>query len=101
MSAQRFCIPNLPTIESALGVELYEGEHEEDGGEELPEEMGFMSMGRESLKEACTVVVENAINAVLLGLRERVGSVDLSCFVLPLRGRSTTTNSPVSLCILP
>ncbi len=31
-----------------------------------------MSEGRESLREACTVVVEDAINAVLLGLRERV-----------------------------
>lgn len=31
-----------------------------------------MSEGRESLKEACAVVVEDAINAVLLGLRERV-----------------------------
>lgn len=27
---------------------------------------------RESLKEACAMVVEDAINAVLLGLRERV-----------------------------
>lgn len=32
----------------------------------------FMSEERESLREACTVVVEDAINAVLLGLRERV-----------------------------
>lgn len=31
-----------------------------------------MSEGRKSLREACTVIVEDAINAVLLGLRKRV-----------------------------
>ena len=33
---------------------------------------GSLAEGRESLKEACAMVVEDAINAVLLGLRERV-----------------------------
>ncbi|CAM9577351.1 unnamed protein product [Scytosiphon promiscuus] len=77
-SAERFCSPNLATIESALGIDLYEGEHEESGGEESLEERNFMSMGRESLREACTVVVEDAINAVLLGLRERVLEAEMA-----------------------
>lgn len=64
-------------IESTLGLELYEGD---DEGRDGSQEGGFMSEARESLKEACTVVVEDAINAVLLGLRE---SVSLSFDFLP------------------
>lgn len=68
-SALRFCTPNLRKIESALGLELYEGEDEDM---DASKEGGLMSESRESLREACTVIVEDAINAVLLGLRERV-----------------------------
>lgn len=64
-------------IESTLGLELYEGDDEGQGGSQ---ERGLMSEARESLKEACAVVVEDAINAVLLGLRE---SVSLSFNLLP------------------
>lgn len=72
-SATRFCTPNLPVIESALGLDAYEGEDEERDEEESTGVGFFMSEGRKSLREACTVVVEDAINAVLLGMRERVG----------------------------
>ena len=72
-SALRFCTNNLRKIESTLGLEFYEGEEED--ADASPEE-GFMSEGRQSLREACTVVVEDAINAVLLGLRERVREED-------------------------
>lgn len=66
MSALRFCEPNLPAIESALGLEFVE----EDG--DIGQDKESMSEGRDALKQACAVVVEDAINAILLGLRERV-----------------------------
>ncbi|CAB1114863.1 unnamed protein product [Ectocarpus sp. CCAP 1310/34] len=71
-SARRFCTPNLPVIESALGIDAFE-EAGEGRDEEGSTGVGFfMSEGRKSLREACTVVVEDAINAVLLGMRERL-----------------------------
>ncbi|CAM9972726.1 unnamed protein product, partial [Ectocarpus sp. 4 AP-2014] len=77
-SARRFCTPNLPEIESALGLDAYEGEGE-GRDEEGSTGVGFlMSEGRKSLREACTVVVEDAINAVLLGMRERVLEAELT-----------------------
>lgn len=74
-SAVRFCEPHLPAIETALGLDF-----SVDGGAgvaPLDDEQGgeipaVTSEGRESLREACALVVEDAINAVLLGLRERV-----------------------------
>lgn len=69
-------------IESTLGLELYDGEDGEEGKDGSQQEGIFMSEARESLKEACTVVVEDAINAVLLGLRESVSpqtGVSLFC----------------------
>ncbi|CAM9951076.1 unnamed protein product [Ectocarpus sp. 6 AP-2014] len=77
-SARRFCTPNLPVIESALGLDAYEGEDEGRGEEESTGVGFFMSEGRKSLREACTVVVEDAINAVLLGMRERVLEAELT-----------------------
>lgn len=63
-SALRFCVPNLPSIESALGTigdmdgsDLHQGVNEDE---------------REALLGTCAMIVEDAINAVLLGLRERV-----------------------------
>ncbi|CAM9138254.1 unnamed protein product [Ectocarpus sp. 12 AP-2014] len=77
-SARRFCTPNLPEIESALGLDAYDGE-DEGRDEEGSTGVGFfMSEGRKSLREACTVVVEDAINAVLLGMRERVLEAELT-----------------------
>ncbi|CBN75632.1 hypothetical protein Esi_0151_0023 [Ectocarpus siliculosus] len=77
-SARRFCTPNLPVIESALGLDAYEGEDEGRGEEESTGVGFFLSEGRKSLREACTVVVEDAINAVLLGMRERVLEAELT-----------------------
>lgn len=54
-----------------MGLELYEGDDGEEG-RDVSQEGFFISEARESLKEACTVVVQDAINAVLLGLRESV-----------------------------
>eukprot|EP00903_Cladosiphon_okamuranus_P007708 g7470.t1 len=79
-SALRFCTPNLPKIESALGLELHEGENEEgdrDDDTNAPQEGSSVSEGRQSLREACAVIVEDAINAVLLGLRERVMEAEM------------------------
>lgn len=78
VSALRFCGQNLPAIESALGVNIVEevvlpGGDDDAVGEAIPAGGGGGGGGeRESLKEACAMVVEDAINAVLLGLRERV-----------------------------
>lgn len=72
-SALRFCTPNLRKIESALGLDLHVGVGENgDDDIDASQEGGSMSEGRQSLREACTAIVEDAINAVLLGLRERV-----------------------------
>eukprot|EP00752_Nemacystus_decipiens_P012023 g10658.t1 len=73
-SARRFCTPNLRKIESALGLELHEGENKDTDASQAG---GVMSESRESLREACTVIVEDAINAVLLGLRERVMEAEM------------------------
>ena len=81
VSALRFCGPNLPAIESALGVDIVEEVLPGDVDDAVGE--GVLAGGeagrgdaRESLKEACAMVVEDAINAVLLGLRERVRAPD-------------------------
>ncbi|CAM9674009.1 unnamed protein product, partial [Laminaria digitata] len=79
VSALRFCGPNLRAIESALGIDISEEVLSADddvnaaGEAALPGAGGRGGgSGRESLKEACAMVVEDAINAVLLGLRYRV-----------------------------
>ena len=82
VSALRFCGQNLPAIESALGVNIVDevvpgGDDDDDdddvvAGEGVGRGGGGRGNERESLKEACAMVVEDAINAVLLGLRERV-----------------------------
>lgn len=54
-----------------MGLDLV-GEEDGDNGAMGQDRGGVLSGGRDALKEACAVVVEDAINAVLLGLRERV-----------------------------
>eukprot|EP00904_Undaria_pinnatifida_P001646 jgi/Undpi1/11482/HiC_scaffold_30.g13779.m1 len=91
VSALRFCGPNLPAIESALGIDNTEeiAGHDDDVATEEDVAAsggrrggaaggGSLAEGRESLKEACAMVVEDAINAVLLGLRERVLEAEIA-----------------------
>lgn len=83
-------------IESALGLDAYEGEGEGRDEEGSTGVGFFMSEGRKSLREACTVVVEDAINAVLLGMRERVGRIR-SIIVAPYT-LCEKINSPGTRC---
>ena len=75
-SALRFCVANLLAIESALGVDHGDGnEYSEAVGYGGMGEAGYGSDGRDTLRDVCMTIVEDAINAVLLGLRKRVRSL--------------------------
>lgn len=80
MSAQRFCRAQLPKLEAALGAPRVvddrpdddNGWEEEEGGGEAS---AWGSRERQDLVEACAQIVESAINAILLGLRDLVSGV--------------------------
>ncbi|CAM9105068.1 unnamed protein product [Ascophyllum nodosum] len=78
-SALRFCVANLLAIESALGVDHGDGnEYSEAVGYGGMGEAGYGSDGRDTLRDVCMTIVEDAINAVLLGLRKRVAEAEMA-----------------------